>query len=417
MPESHDRDIAQASVFFRHGNADAARQVFTRVLGSDPCNVAALHGIGLCLHALGQPAPATAMFRQAVALDPGAWASWQAIADLTSDETERRRAIHQAANLLLSFCQSRRPSPKFLRNTVRALVCAERCQQALQLLREHFCTFDDETQAHALLAGTYYTLGQFEPAAYHQSLALPHKLPNPPVSGRSVFEPGSAMEVLLTLWTLLEAEGFRPFLIAGTLLGLFRSGGLLAHDRDIDIGLLRGDAADRDPIDFIRTHPQLLLPHTARPGDRYVGLTVDGIAADIFVFDRTPAGMVCGFSPLPGDIQWRHTPFRLRNMRLGGYNFRIPDPAETYLTECYGPNWRVPDPGFASALSSPALAGTSPNAIAYLALARARSCLLAGNPEKAKSLLRQMPQIDRPEPGFMPREATGHTIPAIKWQT
>ncbi|WP_321489132.1 hypothetical protein [uncultured Hyphomonas sp.] len=225
------------------------------------------------------------------------------------------------------------------------------------------------------------------------------------------------MEVLLTLWTLLEAEGFRPFLVAGTLLGLFRSGGLLAHDRDIDIGLLRGDAAGRDPIDFIRTHPQLILPHAARPGDRYVGLTLEGVAADIFLFDRTPCGMVCGFSRLPGDIQWCHTPFRLRNMRLGEHDFRIPDPAETYLTECYGPSWRVPDPGFASALSSPALAGTSPNAIAYLALARARSCLLAGNPEKANSLLRQMPQMDLPESGFMPREVTGHTIPAIKRQT
>ena len=202
------------------------------------------------------------------------------------------------------------------------------------------------------------------------------------------------MGALLKLCSLLETGGFRPFLVAGTLLGLVRSGSLLAHDRDIDIGL-----------------------HSARPGDRYVGLTVNGIAADIFVFDQTPSGMVCGFSNLPGDIQWRHTPFQLHNTRLARGMFCIPTPTETYLSECYGPGWRKPDPDFASAISSPALHNTSPYAIAYLALARARTCLLAGNATKAAALLQQLPRIDLPQPGSVAREAMAHTIPAIKRQT
>jgi tetratricopeptide (TPR) repeat protein len=392
MPESYDRDIACAGALFRRGETDAACSVFEWILGSDPCNVAALHGLGLCLHARGERDYALSSFRLAISLDPSAWTSLQSIADLTPDEAERRCAIDQATDILLHLCQAGVPSSRRVRTTVRALVCAGRSQQALQLLHERFCSFDDPALAHALIAGTHYSLGQFEAAAQHQYLALPQAPVALRSSGNSAFEPDRAMNVLLKLCSLLETAGFRPFPVAGTLLGLVRSGGLLPHDRDVDIGLMRGENGGKDPVEFIRAHPALLLPHSARPGDRYVGLAVDGIAADIFVFDQASAGIVCGFSRLPGDIQWRHTPFRLRKERLGGYRFHIPDPAETYLAECYGPDWRVPDPGFASALSSPALAGTSLNAIAYLALARARNCLLAGNPEKAKSLLRQMPQ-------------------------
>lgn len=411
MPESHDRDIADATALFRCGEAGAACEMFERVLGSAPSNVAALHGLGLCLHARGRREPAITSFRQAVALDPTAWTSWQSIADLTPDETERRCAIDRAADMLMAANQAGTPSSRILRNAVRALVCSGRSQQALHLLHKCFSTFDDETQAHALMAGTHYSLGAFEAAAHHQFLALPQAHAAPLASCGQVFEPGRAMGVLLKLCSLLEAGGFRPFLVAGTLLGLVRSGSLLAHDRDIDIGLLRSENGGKDVVDYIRTHPDLMLPHSARPGDRYVGLTVDGIAADIFVFDLTPSGMMCGFSNLAGDIQWCHTPFQLQSARLGGHMFRIPAPADTYLSECYGPGWREPDPGFASAISSPALHNTSPHAIAYLALARARICLLAGNAEKAAALLQQIPQTS-----FLACNMTSQPLPAIDRQ-
>ena len=415
MPEFHDRDIARAGALFRRGETDAACSEFESILGIDPCNVVALHGLGLCLHARGERDCALSTFRQAVSLDPSAWTSWQSIADLTPDEAERRCAIDQAADILLSLCQAGIPSSRRIRQTVRALVCASRSQQALQLLHEHFCNFDDPALAHMLIAGTHYSLGQFEAAAQHHYLALPQAPGAPRSSGNSAFEPERAMNVLLKLCSLLETAGFKPFPVAGTLLGLVRSGGLLPHDRDVDIGLMRGENGGKDPVDFIRAHPALLLPHSARPGDRYVGLAVDGIAADIFVFDRTPAGTVCGFSHLSGDIQWRHTSFLLRKERLGGYTFHIPDPAETYLAEFYGPDWRVPDLGFASALSSPALAGTSLHAIAYLALARVRNCQLAGNPEKAEALLQQLPQLGAA--GARSVTCTiGQTTPAINRQ-
>lgn len=343
MPETHHGDIAHASALFKGGDTDAACEAFNRVLGCDPCNVAALHGSGLCLHKRGQRDPAIALFRQAVALDPAAWACWQSIADLTSSEAERRRAIDQAADILLAASRGSTSSATILHKAVPALVCAGRSAQARQLLLEHMPRFDDLAQAHALLAGTFYADGQFESAAYHQWLALQQTPAQPPGPGPSAIEPDRAMDVLLRLCAHLEAGGFRPFLMAGTLLGLVRSGSVLAHDRDLDIGLMRGNGGE-DPVEFIRKHPDLLLPHAARPGDRYIGLTVDGIAADIFVFDEMSAGMVCGFS---------------------------------------------------------ALYRTSPYAIAYLALARARTCLLAGNLNKAAALLQQLPQSGRSQRGFV----------------
>jgi hypothetical protein len=91
--------------------------------------------------------------------------------------------------------------------------------------------------------------------------------------------------------------------------------------------------------------------------------------------------------------------------------FNVPDPAETYLAECYGPGWHIPDPGFASAISSPALHNTSPYAIAYLALARACICLLTGNGEKAAALLQQIPQAS-----FRACNMTSQPLPAIDRQ-
>lgn len=395
-PDHIPTQIARAGALFRCGDHAAALRQFTGILSIDPCNVAAHHGVGLALHAIGERTGALAAFKCAVSLDPTAWESWQSIADITPDEAERLDAVQAAASALRTLCGHGAPSQYILRQAAKALVCAGQEQESVHLLQSGLGCFQDQTWAHTLIAGAHYSLGQFESAVRHQAHALPSS------SGRTDaglpgFAPDRALAALLKLTRRLEAGGFRPFLAAGTLLGFVRSGGPLAHDRDIDIGLMRTASGACDPVDFIRTHPDLLLPRSARQGDRYIGLTLDGIAADIFVFDATPDGLVCGFSDLPGDIQWRHAPFRLNAMRFGDHTFRIPDPASTYLAECYGPDWQMPTPEFASALRSPALHKTSPYAIAFTALVRARKCLLAGNARKASALLSQIPPTAMPD--------------------
>ena len=388
--------IARAGALFRCGDHATALKQFTRIISIEPCNVAAHHGAGLALHAVGDRTGALAAFRCAVSLDPTAWESWQSIADITPDEAERLDAVQAAANALRTLCERGALSQHILRQAASALVCAGQGQASVHLLQSGLSCFQDQTLAHALIAGAHYSLGQFEAAARHQAHALPRSS-GQAAAGAPSFEPGRALAALIMLTRRLEAGGFRPFLAAGTLLGFVRSGGPLAHDRDIDIGLMRAGDGAGDPVDFIRAHPGLLLPRSVRPSDRYVGLTLDGIAADIFVFDTTPDGLVCGFSDLPGDIQWQHAPFRLKARRFGDHTFRIPDPAATYLAECYGPDWQMPDPGFASALRSPALHKTSAYAIAFTALARARKCLLAGNARKASALLCQIPPAAMPK--------------------
>lgn len=383
--------LLRAGVLFRSGEVEAARLEFERVLSFEPCNVSAHHGAGLALHACGDRAGALAAFRKAVTLDPGAWRSWQSIADITPDEPERRGAIAAVAGTLLGICETGRQPPHILKETARALVSAGRRADALRLLQDQSGTFPDKGLVQGLIAGVHYAFGAFYKAARHQFAALSQTPRLPAAARKPDFEVGGAPDVLRKLFGLFEAGGFHPFLMAGTLLGFLRSGAPLTHDRDIDIGLVRGDGNGADPVEYIRAHPGLILPHSARPGDRYIGLALDGIATDIFVFDRHPDGFVCGFSSLPGDIQWRHAPFELGQRRFGEQVFRIPDPAASYLAECYGPGWQVPDRGFASALSSPALYQTDPHAIAYLALARARTSLLTGDATKAYALLGQIP--------------------------
>jgi len=383
--------IAHASALLRCNQPGSALEQFERILSIEPCNAAAHHGAGLALHACGDRAGALDALRRAVSLKPDAWESWQSIADITPDEAERSGAVQAAARGLVALCERKAPSLNMLRQAVRALVCAGRGTAALDLLRSWSDCPDDHSLAQSLMAGVYYSIGQFEAAARHQALALPEN-PGQPPAVRPAFAPARALATLVKLVSIFEGGGLQPFLAAGTLLGFIRQGGPLAHDRDIDIGLMRANTDAAGPVDLIRAHPDLILSRSARPGDRYVGLTVDGIATDVFIFDLHPNGFVCGFSDLPGDIQWRHQPFGLRQVRFGEHVFRIPDPPAPYLAECYGPDWQVPDRGFASALSAPGLYQTDPHAVAYLALSRALKCLLAGDGTKAHALLRQCPQ-------------------------
>ncbi|OZB19136.1 MAG: hypothetical protein B7X53_01285 [Hyphomonas sp. 34-62-18] len=205
------------------------------------------------------------------------------------------------------------------------------------------------------------------------------------------FPAETAVEALTDIWSILQAADAECFLAAGTLLGFYRNGGPLPHDRDIDIGVLRYSDGTPHIADILRAHPLISLRGGARRGDRYFALTHKGIAIDIFLYEETSCGIVCGFSENPGDIQWRFSPFDLAQVRYQGRDWRIPSPTDRHLSEVYGASWREPNLGFASAVSSPSLFRTDANARAYIGTARARRHLTAGDCAKAKALLDQSP--------------------------
>lgn len=141
------------------------------------------------------------------------------------------------------------------------------------------------------------------------------------------------MQVFRSVAEQLTSLGVRPFLVSGTLLGLVRDGGLLAHDYDIDLGLLPGDG---DPGEIARA--LTVAGFDVEIGeDKVVCRSESGAVVDIFLHYERDGLLWHGT-----DIhEWWNTPFELEPAELEGIAIWIPDDAERYLTENYG-DWSRP---------------------------------------------------------------------------
>ncbi|OZB19386.1 MAG: hypothetical protein B7X53_00010 [Hyphomonas sp. 34-62-18] len=381
---------ALASALLRAGEAEAALNTFDRALTLAPGQADTLHGRGLALLKLQDRSGALIAFRAAAASDPNAWKSWGSIADITPHEGERLDAIHRTADTLEAHCRERDAAPALYTECVTALLDAHRPEDAVAFTCEMQPRFCDEATAYDALGRAHYYMGAYRAAFEHKARALALS-PAPTAQAPLAFSPGAATDALREIGRILTSHAISFFLAAGTLLGFYREGGPLPHDRDVDIGVMRTSDGGPDIAGIFRTHPDLILKRRARPGDRYFALMHKGIGIDIFVHDKIDDHLVCGVSDLNGDIQWRFTPFEIAEARFNGEVWAIPDTTERYLAESYGPDWRRPDTGFASAISSPALYMVDSYVRAFYSSARAKNALASGDRMKAEALIRQSP--------------------------
>lgn len=390
---------ALAVTRLRNGQASEALKCFDSLLKTNPGHTGALQGRGLCLHSLGDRPAALDAFRQAVSADPLSWRAWQSIADITPYEDDRIHALEGAADALRVICQTEGSGRNALIAAADALLNARKPGRAARLLESCAPEGGNDPALIRLLARSLYHQGRFADA-FATATRLLNAPPAAAAQTQAAFHPRHATNVLIEIQSLLSAAGVTSFLAAGTLLGFHRSGGPLPHDRDIDIGVLRDPQGGPDIAGILRAHPGILIPAISRPGDRYFGLMHRGVAIDIFLHDEKDHHLLCGVSALPGDIQWRLRPFTLKTASYGGRDWTIPSEPELYLSQSYGPHWQTPDPGFASAISSPALFNTDPFARSYYAIVRACRARAAGDPAKASALLRQSPiPLPWPETG------------------
>lgn len=164
---------------------------------------------------------------------------------------------------------------------------------------------------------------------------------NPPNNKQEIFR----QILLLTKETLDELQ-IPFFLSSGTCLGCIREKNFMEHDYDIDIGIFEKDYTPK-LIDAMAERGLILY--------RVYGSIQKGMEMS-FYFRNSPNAKIdifihvelddktCWFSYSPDGekLQYCVSKFDLRETDFLGMNVNVPDPVKKYLTEHYGPDWRIP---------------------------------------------------------------------------
>ncbi len=153
------------------------------------------------------------------------------------------------------------------------------------------------------------------------------------------------------------------FVLSGTFLGLIRENGLLAHDYDIDLGVMAEDVdlptflrkVEADPKFFLHAQEDQTSIEQDENGEwravsRPALLKIahqNGTHIDLFVHHRD-GDVIWHGSAL---FRWDNSDFALKPYDFLGVKVLAPVDSDRYLTENYG-SWRIPKRAFHSAIDT-----------------------------------------------------------------
>lgn len=220
----------------------------------------------------------------------------------------------------------------------------------------------------------------------------------------SSFNQESAGQALVALQQVLDRSGHKAFLVSGTLLGYAREGQLLAHDKDIDVGVMNWES-QFDIVLALAESDEFAMNTRTMVGAQTYALVVlhvpTGITIDVFLYHPEGDKLVTGVQSQFGYLQkFAFTPFGLRQVDFLGIKVYVPDDVDRNLTENFGAGWRVSDPGYISHLESPSTVDVG--GPVYQLVGR-QNCLMAIQRSKPDKLLRALDLLERVQdmPGGM----------------
>lgn len=155
-------------------------------------------------------------------------------------------------------------------------------------------------------------------------------------------------KALLDMDMILSKNKQTYFLTAGTCLGAVREGKFIEHDGDIDLGIF---VTDYNPDIEKKILEKFKLKHRLGSIDSGYEVTYvhpNGVSIDIFLYYRENDYLWCAsyFSLCDRAknkmCRWKYTPFDLKSIKFLSNIFNVPSPVDTFLSESYGSDWRIP---------------------------------------------------------------------------
>jgi len=214
--------------------------------------------------------------------------------------------------------------------------------------------------------------------------------------------PSAPLAALKEAITLLEGQGLQAFPTAGTLLGWWREGAFLAHDKDIDIMLPVGSDWQKAVATLSGSSAFRLIPSELGFSNFISLLHIEtGMVVDVSHHEEDGDGQAKCVWRIPGlaDEQCRRTQqsaYRLVRDEWLGCEFWRPEDPDQFLTELYG-DWRTPMKTFDTVISGHHLVGY-PDAVRCYAYNRLANSLSEGSIEKGMSYVSQILQKDPLDP-------------------
>lgn len=383
----------------------SACHAFQRAASLLPDKAHAHGNLGISLAMAGKLEDACASYRRALELDPDC-------AQYHNNLANGLNGLGQVHEAQAHYCRALEIAPDYADahyNFGNTLLALDRLSEAEECYRNTLAHQPNFFRAHHNLGLLLKRIGQFAPSlqSLQRAIALLlATLREQPASGQQA-APASAPKkpmnlqaachTLDALRATLEDAGIAWCLVAGSALGIYRDGDLLAHDKDVDVAMPATVERDRLVRLLTEKNDFKLLQHFGSNNEDLHEYsmsfrhTVHGICVDIFFLhpdgeDHYLTGAAHPVQP----ILCRISRFDFSVHPWRDALWPIPSRTERYLEEVYGSNWRSPDRHFDTVISNPSrIAQAIPVALCY-GYSRLLGCLLAHDWERARSLCRQL---------------------------